>query len=349
MESDLDADISSIRAESKQQPTNRPFGKILTCAVRALQSRKRFLSSSLLASDALQKHFSDPDTLSSAKSQLQLAEASPLVQSANTHTESNHHRIAFSTTAFPFTDPSPHGSSGGGKDQNKDKEKEKSLLGVRIDICARNGRFAKPYYVLLKRVPGPDGQRRLRVHRHTIPAFISMEKLERTYLPTPSQTEEQEQREEEEEELKPWKKKKRPNRKPDLHAFVRTLRRELVSWQKRRDAVGLLREKLGVRNQDSDSEQDIFSDVKDGEGWLPINPMGLASLSPTALEARYVRLEWEDGRVGRFKLSNTGMVERAVVIGDQGRDKILEAAMTGGDGRVESVLDRLGQYTTSKP
>ena len=176
-----------------------------------------------------------------------------------------------------------------------------------------------------------------------------MEKLERKYLPAPSQTRQQEQGEgEEEEELKPWKKKKRPTRKPDLHAFVRTLRRELVSWQKRRDAVGLLREKLGVRNQDPDSEQDIFSGVKD-EGWLPINSMGLASLSPTALEARYVRLEWEDGRVGRFKVSNTGMVERAVVIGDQGRDKLLEGAMTGGDGRVESVLDRLEQYTMSQP
>lgn len=345
MESDLDSDISSIRAESTHVLSPfTPLEDTNARAVRALQSRKRFLTSSLLASDALQKHLPNPNTAPSSKSQSQLAEASPLVQSANAHHESNHHRIAFSTTAFPFTDPSPYGSSGGGKD--KGNEKEKNLLGVRIDICARNGRFAKPYYVLLKRVPGPDGQKRLRVHRHTIPAFISMEKLERIYLPTPSQTAEQEQAENgEEEELKPWKKKKRPNKKPDLHAFVRTLRRELVSWQKRRDVVGLLREKLGVPNQDADSEMDIFSDVKDG-GWLPINSMGLASLSPTALEARYVRLEWEDGRVGRFKLSNTGMVERAVVIGDQGRDKMLEGAMTGGDGRVESVLDRLGQYTT---
>ncbi|EYE96099.1 uncharacterized protein EURHEDRAFT_411251 [Aspergillus ruber CBS 135680] len=333
MESDLDSDISSIRAE-----------------IRALQSRKRFLSSSLLSSDALQKHLPNPSipippSSLESQSQSQLAEASPLVQSANTHSESNHHRIAFSTTAFPFTDPSPYGSSGRGKDS--EKEHEKNLLGVRIDVCARNGRFVRPFYVLLKRVTGHDGQRRLRIHRHTIPAFISMQKLERIYLPTPSQTADQEQGEgAEEEELKPWK-KKRPTRKPDLHAFVRTLRRELVSWQKRHDAIGLLREKLGVRNQDPDSEQDVFSDVKDG-GWLPINSMGLASLSPTALEARYVRLEWEDGRVGRFKLSNTGMVERAVVIGDQGRDKMLEAAMTGGDGRVESMLDRLEQYTTSQ-
>lgn len=172
-----------------------------------------------------------------------------------------------------------------------------------------------------------------------------MERLERLYLPTPesSQTEGTEEQREEE-VLKPWKKKRNTNRKPDLHAFVRMLRRELVAWQMRRDAVGFLREKLGVRSDDSSSEQDVFSNEKE-EGWLPINSMGLVSLSPTALEARYVRLEWEDGRVGRFKVSNTGIVERAVVIGDRGRDKLLEAAMTGGDGRVETMLDRLAQYT----
>lgn len=183
MESDLDSDISSIRAESKHHPiTLHAFlDAILTRAVRALQSRKRFLSSSLLSSDALQKHLPNPSipippSSLESQSQSQLAEASPLVQSANTHSESNHHRIAFSTTAFPFTDPSPYGSSGRGKDS--EKEHEKNLLGVRIDVCARNGRFVRPFYVLLKRVTGHDGQRRLRIHRHTIPAFISMQKLE---------------------------------------------------------------------------------------------------------------------------------------------------------------------------
>ena len=237
---------------------------------------------------------------------------------------------------------------------------------MRIDICARNGRFAKPYYVLLKRVPGTtEGkqgkqQRRLRVHRHTIPAFISMQRLERVYLPIPASDAGQAGQEEDEElNLKPWKRKQKSNnnRKQDLHAFVRALRRELVAWQLRRDAIGFLREKLGVpaHNQDetdandtaSASNQNIFSEEK-GDGWLPINSMGLVSLAPTALEARYVRLEWEDGRAGRFKMSNTGIVERAVVIGDRGRDKVLETAMTGGDGRVEGVLDRLMEYTTSQ-
>ena len=189
-----------------------------------------------------------------------------------------------------------------------------------------------------------------------------MQRLERVYLPIPASDAGQAGQEEEDEELnlKPWKRKQKPNnsnRRQDLHAFVRALRRELVAWQLRRDAIGFLREKLGVRTQDhhetdatdtaSPSNQNIFSDEK-GDGWLPINSMGLVSLAPTALEARYVRLEWEDGRAGRFKMSNTGIVERAVVIGDRGRDKVLESAMTGGDARVEGVLDRLMEYTASQ-
>ena len=222
--------------------------------------------------------------------------------------------------------------------------------------------------MLLKWVPGTtEGkqgkqQRRLRVHRHTIPAFISMQRLERVYLPIPASDAGQAGQQEEDEELnlKPWKRKQKSknNRKQDLHAFARALRRELVAWQLRRDAISFLREKLGVPTPNhhepdandtasaSASNQNIFSEEK-GDGWLPINSMGLVSLAPTALEARYVRLEWEDGRAGRFKMSNTGVVERAVVIGDRGRDKMLESAITGGDGRVEGVLDRLMEYTAS--
>ena len=121
-------------------------------------------------------------------------------------------------------------------------------------------------------------------------------------------------------------------RKQDLQGFVRELRRELVAWHMRVDAVDFLREKLGL--VDSEGRPQPF-DVS------PDRDTGIVSLAVAALEARYVRLEWVDGRVGRFKLSNSGIVERAVVIGDQGRDKKTEDAMTGGGGRVETVLDRL--------
>lgn len=214
--------------------------------------------------------------------------------------------------------------------------KGENLLGLRIDVCVRNGRFAKPYYVLLRRerVHGKNA-RRFRVHRHTIPAFIALSRLERVYLPFPGSArktradEEEGSSDAEDEEVLKVPKGQR-TRKQDLRGFVRELRRELVSWHLRSDAVDLLREKLGQ------GDGETLSSPSERESGT-----GIVSLAPTAIEARYVRMEWEDGRVGRFKLSNTGIVERAVVIGDKGRDQRTEEAITGGGGRVEGLLERL--------
>ncbi|KAJ5357772.1 Centromere protein Cenp-O [Penicillium brevicompactum] len=284
----LDTEIASIHAE-----------------IRNLQKRKRILTSSLLTTDPIQKLLrkstANPTQISD------LSTLSPLAQAADKHNTSNHHRIAFGATAFPFKDPNPSATT-------------KNLLGVRIDVCARNGRFSKPYYILLRTDRGTE--KRLRVHRHTIPAFISIAKLEGAYLPRAIADDDAEL-------AKPWK---GAVRRQDLQGFVRELRRELVGWHMRVDAVEFLREKLGLVDEEGRAQPFDVS---------PDRETGVVSLAAASLEARYVRLEWEDGRVGRFKLSNSGIVERAVVIGDQGRDKKTEDAMTGGGGRVETVLDRL--------
>jgi central kinetochore subunit Mal2/MCM21 len=219
---------------------------------------------------------------------------------------------------------------------------------VRIDICARNGRYTKPYYILLRR----RAEKNLQVHRHTIPAFISMERLERLYLPAPRHLDGDGEGSEEA-ALKPWK---TAQRRQDLRGLVCELRRQLVAWHLRMDAVNYLRETLGVVQRsvgDYDDEgiweRDVF--CQDGPGVetrLETNDLGIVSLSATALDAAYVRVEWADGRVGRFKISAAGAVERAVVIGDHGRDKVFESVLTGGDGRVETVLDRLRKLTASR-
>ncbi|KAL2009002.1 hypothetical protein VTN00DRAFT_7196 [Thermoascus crustaceus] len=299
---ELDSEISAIRAE-----------------IRNLQRRRSFLTAGLLSSDYIQKHIRK-QTASTERAR----DISPLVLSAGKHTESNHYRVAFSATSFPYTDPSPHSDS-------------PNLLGVRIDVCGRDGRFTQPYYVLLRREKGEG--KRLRVHRHTIPAFISMEKLERRYLPRGPQTDDDDG---EHEGLKPWKAKKQ-----DLPGLVRQLRQELVSWHLRRDTVEWLNERLGLSRHNAPEEGGFTSTEQEAEA-MQAKRIGIVSVSPTSLEARYVRVEWEDGRVGRFKISNNGIVERAVVIGDNGRDKSLEDAMTGGDGRVETIFDRLAQRASSE-
>jgi central kinetochore subunit Mal2/MCM21 len=200
---------------------------------------------------------------------------------------------------------------------------------VRIDICARGGKYVKPYYLLLKRV-GRD-RKSLRVHRHTIPVFIPLRQLEERYLPVPTAT----SRTGENDILKPSKQKKQ-----DLKKLVRELRRELVSWHLRSDAVDLLREELGLPK--NSSEDDAASTVSDNQEPGPVaQKSGILSLAATSIEARYIRIEWSDGRVGRIKISNQGFVERAIIIGDDGKDDITASLCTGGDGRIETLLQRL--------
>ncbi|KAL4918615.1 Cenp-O kinetochore centromere component-domain-containing protein [Aspergillus aurantiobrunneus] len=339
LEEELDSEISSIRRE-----------------IRKLQRRRRVLSSSILSSESLQKRLNPPKTSISTLSSLD-EDISPLVRAAGSHSQSNHHRIAFSTTTFPFKDPSP------GIDAEREDD-SKNLLGVRIDICVRNGRFTKPYYLLLRKVRADTDKKsqaktRVKVHRHTIPAFIPVERLERIFLPDPSHvlgdSSGNGDGDNGSAELQLEKKQNPPARKQNLQGFVREVRRQLVSWHTRLDAVYLLREQIGVIRRGVDAytddgddgpwDRDVLVDVGFdsgiGETRLKKNEFGIASFAPTALEAAYIRVEWEDGRVGRFKISNSGLVERAVVIGDGGRDKALEATLTGGDGKVLTVLDRL--------
>lgn len=202
----------------------------------------------------------------------------------------------------------------------------------------------QPYYLFLRRVPGSwtghgrgkekGKEMRVRVHRHTIPGFISLEKLEGVYLPCEFGRRRGDNDDEDEEEtMKPWK--NRTRRKQDLRGFVREVRRELMAWHLRKDVLGLLRERLGLRD-DSENEPPR----PEGQGRLA-DSLGIVSLSSTALDARYFRLQWKDGRLGLLRVSNAGVVDRAVVMDDHGRVKRLELAITGDGGRVESVLDRL--------
>ncbi|QSS64049.1 Cenp-0 superfamily domain-containing protein [Histoplasma capsulatum] len=289
--SGLDDEIAALRAQ-----------------IHSLTNRRQFLSSSLLSTnpvqDALRQHV--PSGLEK--------NIEPVILSSGEHARTNHHRMTFSVTSFPFKDPSPHATS-------------PNLLGIRFDICTRHGKFVQPYYLLLKHVDRPE-KKILQVHRHTIPVFIPLNQLERKYLPVPQGTNETDS----------TSTKPRNTPKQDLRSLVRELRRELVAWHLRCDALRWLQEELGLLDE---SNQALSSQPSTREDQLPADGLGIVSVSATAVEARYIRIEWRDGRVGRIKLSNSGFVERAIIIGDEGRDKMTENLLTGGDGRIESVIERL--------
>ncbi|EEP75552.1 predicted protein [Uncinocarpus reesii 1704] len=276
----LDEEISKIRSE-----------------IQSLTKHRRVLSASLLSSNAVQNALRQQATSGAS------ADFAPVALNTENHAQSNHHRAVFSTTSFPFKDPSPHTGS-------------PNLLGIRIDVCTRDGRYSEPYYVLLKSA-GND-RTLLRVHKHTIPAFIRLNQLEAKYLAGPDAGAEDSG------DLKAGKPENQ-----DLKRFVVALRRELAAWHLRKDAVAYLQEELGV-GQTRGEEIDTLS-LKHG----------ISSLCATSLEARYIRFEWRDGRVGRIHLSNQGLVERAVITSDSGRDTKTENLFLRGDRRIETVVQTL--------
>lgn len=357
-EEELDDEIRSIRAQSTFTPnptqflytayhwqqTNDTEPTNQITIVSTLHHRKRILTTSLLSSPKIKTLLRNQPPTTTTKTLTTLKEdLSPLATAAGAHTSANHHRIAFGATAFPFKDPAPNSP-------------DPNLLGIRIDVCARNGRFAKPYYVLLRQEQQQKEKgKRLCVHRHTIPAFISVDKLAGFYLPSSQESRRDNEdgnrssdSESESDESGPMKpgQARSSRRKQDLRGFVRELRRELVAWHLRSDAVIFLQEKLGlIRDSGSETGANAHENEEQqipwGEKSPPRNDLGIVGLEATAFEARYVRMEWEDGRLGRFKLSNAGLVERAVFMNDRGRDKQIEDAVTGGGGRVEELFERL--------
>ncbi|KAK2742938.1 hypothetical protein FQN57_005068 [Myotisia sp. PD_48] len=268
--------------------------------IRKLTEHRQILSASLLSSSDIQRNLSETDSSS------RLAAAT-----AAKHSVSNLHRIVYSITTFPFADPSPYTDS-------------PDLLGVRIDISTRGGTFSNPYYVLLKHVVDDDG-RLLHIYRHTIPVFINLRPLEQKYLPVPDPQYDSRD-----------KSKSRKNRRQDLRALVRELRRELVAWHLRTDAVALLREQLGLSMADGSTPR-----VVQPQPSTLAQTLGISSVSVVSIDARYIRLEWLDGRVGKLRISNRGIVERAVVVGGEGRDKATESILTRGDGRLGTIVQRM--------
>jgi central kinetochore subunit Mal2/MCM21 len=238
--------------------------------------------------------------------------------------QTNMHRLSFTVTTFPFTDPSPG---------PQNARLNGRLLGIRFDHCSRNGTFQNPYYILLRRVE--EGGEEWRVHRHTIPAFVQLDRLDDEFLPLKEEhgSDGGVDGGSDEDEITA-----RPEcRKQDLHGLVRKVRHELVCWELRREAIELLKEQLElippVNDEDDDEEVDEDSETR--------GLYGIQSIEATALEARQARITWTDGTIARIKISNKGLIERAVVVGESGRIKGVENLLVDGESRIENLVHKL--------
>jgi central kinetochore subunit Mal2/MCM21 len=321
VQDDLDDDISKIRAESKVALISL-WQVAEERLVQELTQRRRLISATLLGSTKIQKQLHT----ASASNNIDPSTA-PVITESQLDNLENIHRLAFSVTSFPYTDPSPETS-------------HIPLLGIRIDICSRTGKFDAPYYIHLKRKPLNDTTNELdelSVYRHTIPSHIPLRNYEAQYLPPRDEGYGSEVSSE-----------SANASKQDLHMFIRKVRRDIVSWTLRREAIEVLAEKLGLVPE---STTDVGA-AKSDEYASFVAPVDAAdgsvfkSIAATAVEARFVRVVWANGRLARVKISDKGLVERAVVFGEvSGEDRRIKVAekVLVGDGfvRIEELSELL--------
>lgn len=175
------------------------------------------------------------------------------------------------------------------------------VLGIRIDVSSA-GRFARPYYVMLNKPFA--GEELLRVHRHTVPPCIPLAALAARYLPVPKLLGED---------------NGKGRARQDVGRFVRSLRKQIVAYQNRTTAIKGLRKEFRL-----DDEREKGRKGKERERVI-------VDISAADAEAKQVRIEWVDGRVGRCVIGESGNVEKCVVIGEQGRDWEVERRILGGD------------------
>lgn len=183
-----------------------------------------------------------------------------------------------------------------------------AVLGIRIEAF-QNGRFVRPYYVFLNK--HHIDSRTWRVHRHTVPPCIPLNALAKRYLlPLTKNGEALEVP------------------KQALPRFVKAVRSYIVAYHNRIAVIGGLRRSFGL---------DKSIDEDKGKTREP----SLSDISAADAEARHIRLEWIDGRIGRVVVCSKGTVIKCVVIGDEGRDRRTERIVLGGDGRIDGIPGRL--------
>lgn len=119
-------------------------------------------------------------------------------------------------------------------------------------------------------------------------------------------------------------------KKQDLRRFVRTLRREIVGYHNRVSVVKGLRREFRLDEKES----------RKGTGREKV----LADISAADAEAKQLRIEWVDGRIGRVVVDERGQVVKCVIMGEDGRDRETERKVVGGG--MEGIGERLreGMY-----
>ncbi|KAF9735597.1 hypothetical protein PMIN04_009390 [Paraphaeosphaeria minitans] len=247
--------------------------------------------------------------------------AAKLVQRQSNRNLENVYRACAGVTAYRVKDPDPCAVDNG------------NILGVRVDVSV-GGRFVETYHVLFNR-PNAAHKTTLKIHKHTVPPCIPLHPLANKWLPLTRKSAEE-------------------PREQDLVKFGRRLRKELASWHLRLEALEKLRKDAQLPgpiaprdglhagsepgivlnafiSDDEDSQEEEGSDEQD-------DAPRISSIDGDAA-VREITLIWSNGRVGLFKVTKDGEVDKAAVRTKEGtRDASLSSKALG---RIDGLIQRL--------
>ncbi|KAL6712402.1 hypothetical protein ACN47E_000279 [Coniothyrium glycines] len=257
----------------------------LQARIATLRAHRSNLTSILLSQPNLATHLQLPTSTRDKAA----TTAHRLITTQQTRNLTNIYRACAGVTAYKVVDPDPNALNNG------------NVLGISIDVSLR-GKFIETYHVLLH-ARGQDnaGNKVLRVHKHTIPPCIPLQQLEQKWLPGLLEKEGREQ---------------------DLVRFGRALRKELVSWHLRVQAVDEMREEAKVEKKEEGavmtagavlnafvSDDEATSDTADEEEASGAHPI-LDIEADTAV--RQITIHWSDGKNAIMSVTKDGRVEKAV-------------------------------------
>jgi central kinetochore subunit Mal2/MCM21 len=118
-------------------------------------------------------------------------------------------------------------------------------------------------------------------------------------------------------------------RKQNLGQFTRCLRREVAHYHNRVAVIAGLRKAFGL-------------DDKKGRAKGKGRELVMRDITAADAEAKQIRFEWIDGRIGRAVVDSKGGIQKCVIIGEEGRDRDMERKILGGNRRLEDVAERMG-------
>jgi central kinetochore subunit Mal2/MCM21 len=223
----------------------------------------------------------------------------------------NTYRACAGVTAYKVKDPDPHAINDG------------NILGVSIDVSL-GGRFVETYHVLLS-ARNKEGKKVLRIHKHTIPPCIPLQQLANKWLPGSGK----------DDEMDP---------EQDLVRFGRLLRKDLVGWHMRFNAVEESRKEAGLAKPKKDTEDVGLTNmgrvlnafVSDDEASSEVEDEEDEESTPRIrdIEAdaavRQITVTWSDRKTAVMSITKDGRVEQAVCrTREGGRDTVLSKKAIG--------------------